>query len=75
MTTLPIYDAEKILRAAQDPLSSVNDRKYLKVKAVHAVFDPDPDGSREVLFTDFEDQPLTAYLGADNKVFSIGVGW
>lgn len=58
------------LRKNNDPLTG----KAVKVKDVHAVFEPDRRGIAEVLYVDLDDQPQTAFLLGDDLVYVAG-GW
>jgi hypothetical protein len=74
MTTMSTIEAERVLRNTRDPLAGSNDKSFVKVREVQRVFEPDADGTREVLYLDDAGLPHTAYLYPDRSV-SIAVGW
>lgn len=73
-------EAERVLRASKDPLAPASDHRKLSCQKVHMVFDEDPDGLREILYTTYDGddaQPsraMTAYVRA-HELVSIGEGW
>jgi len=77
--TMTVVEAGRLIRETFDPLSSsaekLSERQKLKCdgNAVR-VFEPDPDGIREVLYMAPGNEPMTAYFRG-KTVISIGEGW
>jgi hypothetical protein len=75
-STILTDTVKKQLESQDDPLDSSRPAKKMAVKRVWSVLPPDHRGFEEVLYTDNDDQPMTALVvGKAREIVSIEIGW